>query len=68
MMRPNEIRNLTLEEIGVELQKRREVLLNLRLQSSVRQLNNTKEIRTNKREVARLLTIAREISLAQEEA
>ncbi len=68
MMRPNEIRNLTLEEIEVELQKRREALLNLRLQSSVRQLSNTKEILTNKREVARLLTIAREISLAQGEA
>ncbi len=67
MMKPNEIRNLTLEEIEAELQKHRETLLHLRLQSSVRQLSNTKEIRTTKREVARFLTIAHEVRLAQEE-
>ena len=64
-MKPNEIRNLTFEEIDIELSKRREALLNLRLQASVRQLSNTKEILTIKREVARLLTISHEMRLLE---
>ena len=59
-MRSNEIRNLTGDEIRDEVNKRREELLDLRFQASVGQASNPKRIRTAKREIARLLTIAGE--------
>ncbi len=59
-MKSNEIRNLTRDEIQDEVNKRREELLDLRFQASVGQANNPKRIRTAKREIARLLTIAQE--------
>ena len=59
-MKSNEIRNLTGDEIRDEVNKRREELLDLRFQASVGQASNPKRIRTAKREIARLLTIAGE--------
>ena len=59
-MKPNEIRNLSPDEIGEAIAKRREELFDIRLQSTVGQVPNTKIIRTKKREIARLLTIAGE--------
>lgn len=59
-MKPNEMRELTLSEIAQEVAKRREELLQLRFQSRVGQLSDTKLISKRKREIARLLTIARE--------
>ena len=59
-MKSNEIRNLTPDEIQDEVNKRREELLDLRFQASVGQANNPRRIRTAKREIARLLTIAQE--------
>ena len=60
-MKSNEIRNLTQDEIQDEVAKRREELLDLRVQSTVGQMSNTKLIRTRKREIARLLTVANEM-------
>lgn len=59
-MKRNEIRNLTVDEIQTEVAKRREELLDLRFQTAVGQASNPKRIRTAKREIARLLTIAGE--------
>jgi large subunit ribosomal protein L29 len=59
-MKPNEIRNLTAEEIEVEVAQRREELLDLRFQAAVGQATNPRRIRAAKREIARLLTVARE--------
>ena len=61
-MKPNEIRNLTPDEIHDEVQKRREELLDLRVQATVGQVPNTKLIRTKKREIARFLSVANEMS------
>ena len=61
-MRPNEVRDLTLDEIHAEVAKRRKDLLDLRVQATVGQVPNTKIVRTKKREIARLLTIAHEKS------
>ncbi len=61
-MKPNEIRNLTLDEIQDEVDKRREELLDLRFQTKVGQASNPRRIRTAKREIARLLTVAREMA------
>lgn len=59
-MKPNEIRNLTAEEIEAAVDERREELLDLRFQAAVGQASNPRRIRANKREIARLLTIHRE--------
>ena len=59
-MKPNEIRNLTAEEIEVEVAQRREELLDLRFQAAVGQASNPRRIREAKREIARLMTIAAE--------
>ena len=59
-MKPNEIRNLTAEEIEVEVAQRREELLDLRFQAAVGQASNPRRIRRAKREIARLMTIAAE--------
>jgi large subunit ribosomal protein L29 len=59
-MKPNEIRNLARDEIRAEVEKRREELLDLRFQAAVGQASNPRRIRTAKREIARLLTIAKE--------
>lgn len=59
-MKPNEIRNLTAEEIGAEVDARREELLDLRFQAAVGQASNPRRIREAKREIARLLTVAAE--------
>ena len=59
-MRPNEVRDLSVDEIHDEVAKRRKELLDLRVQSTVGQVPNTKIVRTKKREIARLLTIASE--------
>jgi large subunit ribosomal protein L29 len=59
-MKPNEIRSLTQDEIEAEVVKRRQELLDLRFQAAVGQVSNPRRIRAAKREIARLLTIARE--------
>lgn len=59
-MKPNEMRNLAPDEIQAEVEKRREELLDLRFQAAVGQASNPRRIRMAKREIARLLTIAKE--------
>lgn len=59
-MKPNEIRNLTAEEIAAEVDARREELLDLRFQAAVGQASNPRRIREAKRDIARLLTVAAE--------
>lgn len=59
-MKPSEVRNLTVDEIHSEVDKLRAELLDLRFQASVGQASDPRRIRTAKRDIARLLTIARE--------
>ena len=59
-MKPNEMRNLSPDEIVKEIADRRQKILDLRFTSKVGQMSNVKEIRSKKREIARLLTIANE--------
>ncbi len=59
-MKPNEIRNLTLDEIHLEVDKLRQELLDLRIQAAVGHASNPRRIRTAKREIARLMTVAGE--------
>ena len=59
-MKPNEVRNMGLGEIEAEVEKRREELFDLRIQSAVGHTSNPRRARMAKREIARLLTIAKE--------
>lgn len=61
-MKPNEVRNMTVDEIHAEVDKRRQELLDLRIQAAVGHASNPRRIRTAKREIATLLTVAREKS------
>lgn len=59
-MKPNEARNLNATELAEAVSERREELLDLRFQAAVGQSTNPRRIRAAKREIARLLTVARE--------
>jgi large subunit ribosomal protein L29 len=59
-MKPNEIRQMTSDEIHLEVDKLRQELLDLRIQAAVGHASNPRRIRTARREIARLLTIADE--------
>ena len=59
-MKPNEIRNMTEAEIETEVASRRRKLQELRFTAAIGQNSDVREIRTKKREIARLLTIAHE--------
>jgi ribosomal protein L29 len=59
-MKLNEMRNFSPDEIVREIADRRQKILDLRFTSKVGQMSNVKEIRTKKREIAQLLTIAGE--------
>lgn len=56
------IREMTPEEISKTLRSDREELLNLRLRKNTGQVDNPARIRTLRREIARLETVAREKS------
>ena len=64
-MKPSEARNLNLEEIKEAVDERREELMDLRFQAAVGQASNPRRIRAAKREIARLLTAAREKEQSQ---
>jgi large subunit ribosomal protein L29 len=64
-MKAQEIRAMTLDEIGQELDDAREELFNLRFQFSTGQLENFNRLTEVKRDVARLKTIMRERELEQ---
>jgi ribosomal protein L29 len=59
-MKPNELRNLSPDEIIKEVSDRRQKILDLRFTSKVGQMSNVKEINARKREIAQLLTVANE--------
>jgi ribosomal protein L29 len=64
-MKPNELRNLSPDEIVKEVSDRRQKILDLRFTSKVGQMSNVKEINAKKREIAQLLTVANEQKRAQ---
>jgi ribosomal protein L29 len=64
-MKPNELRNLSPDDIVKEVSDRRQKILDLRFTSKVGQMSNVKEINAKKREIAQLLTVANEQKRAQ---
>ncbi len=59
-MKTKEIREMSLHEIKMRLISTEEELFNLRLQLSMKQMENPMKIRESRRQVARLKTILRE--------
>ena len=66
-MRPNEIRNLTDNELARRLDETHQEMFNLRFQYAPGQLKNTARLGQVRREIARLRTILAERQLAQAE-
>ncbi len=57
-MTAKEIRELSLDEIQIKLRETREQLLQLRLRKQTGQVEKTHELRTLRKDIARLETIA----------
>lgn len=65
-MKTEEIRALSVEELGKRLNDSHQELFNLRFRLSTRQLVNHRELPRVKKEIARLETIIREKQLSEE--
>jgi large subunit ribosomal protein L29 len=65
-MQARELRNLSDEELVVELDDAKQELFNLRFQRESGQLEDMSRFRAVKRDVARILTIMRERELVAE--
>jgi large subunit ribosomal protein L29 len=59
-MRAHEIRQLNDQELQKELEDSYKELLNLRFRVATKQLANTAQIRTARKNIARLITVVRE--------
>ena len=65
-MKASEIRELSLEEMQKKVDDLREELFNLNFQHETGQLENSQKLKQTKRDVARIKTIIREVTLKQE--
>jgi len=61
-MKGSEIREMTVEEMQRKANDLKQELFNLRFQHEVGQLENRAKIRQTKQDIARLLTVMREVS------
>ncbi|QDW83977.1 50S ribosomal protein L29 [Staphylococcus pasteuri] len=67
-MKAKEIRDLTTSEIEEQIKSSKEELFNLRFQLATGQLEETARIRTVRKTIARLETVAREREIEQSKA
>ncbi len=65
-MKASEFRELPLEEVQTRLEETREELFNLRFQLATGQLDNYRQVRHLRKEVARIRSVLRERELAEE--
>ena len=63
----SELRELSDERLAIQLEEARQALFNLRFQLPTGALERTSEIGVRKREIAQILTVAREREIAKEE-
>ena len=66
-MKPAELKELTIEELGQKEQELTEELFNLKIQHATGQLENTARIDHVKRDIARVKTILRQRQLVSGE-
>ncbi|HII1241595.1 50S ribosomal protein L29 [Staphylococcus aureus] len=67
-MKAKEIRDLTTSEIEEQIKSSKEELFNLRFQLATGQLEETARVRTVRKTIARLKTVAREREIEQSKA
>lgn len=67
-MKAKEIRDLTISEIEEQIKSSKEELFNLRFQLATGQLEETARIRTVRKTIARLKTVAREREIEESKA
>ena len=58
-MKKSEMRNMSVDQIEDQVDKLKKEQFNLRFQRASGQLENTSRVRTVRRDIARLLTVAR---------
>jgi large subunit ribosomal protein L29 len=66
-MKASEIREMNAEEMHRKISDLREELFNLQFQHEIGQLENPQRMKQTKRDIARLETIFREVTLNQKE-
>jgi len=66
-MKATELREKTVSELEAELQKLKEELFNLRFQHTINQLENPMRINAVKKDIARVMTVLRELELSDDE-
>jgi len=64
-MKPSEIRNMSAAEINAKVNELRNEAMNLRFQDVSGQLTDYSRVREVRRDIARLLTILREMELKE---
>ena len=62
-MKPSKLREMNAEELNKKLAELKRELLNLRFQNATGQLNNLKQIDACKKDIARVMTILRDLEL-----
>ena len=67
-MKPSEIRNMSAAEINAKVSELRNEAMNLRFQDVSSQLTDYSRVREVRRDIARLLTILREMELKEGKA
>ena len=67
-MKPSEIRNMSAAEINAKVSELRNEVMNLRFQDVSGQLTDYSRVREVRRDIARLLTILREMELKEGKA
>ena len=66
-MKATELREKTVAELQQELQKLKEELFNLRFQHAINQLENPMRINAVKKDIARVMTVLRELDKSGDE-
>jgi large subunit ribosomal protein L29 len=66
-MKASEIRDMNLDEMHGKVSDLREELFNLRFQHEIGQLENPQRMKQTKRDIARMETIIKEVTLNQKE-
>ena len=67
MMKAKELKNLSVEELNKKLDELKKDLFMLRMQHATNQLDNPLKIRETKRDIARVMTVMRELQASDKQ-
>ena len=67
-MKISEVRDMSVTDLNKKLAELKDELFNLRFQHAVNQLDNPVRLKVVKKDIARIMTVLREIELAGENA